>query len=107
MKRIHTIRQRPLRWPRPTRWLHAGVAGLVVLGSVAVGGSSVAGAQARTLCVGTAPGCLPTLQAALDASHDGDVIRLGPGTFAGGVTITTSVTLRGAGAHDRHVRRRG
>ena len=51
-----------------------------------------------TLCVGGAAGCYPTIQAALDASHDGDTIRVGAGTFAGGITITKSVRLLGNGA---------
>ena len=51
-----------------------------------------------TLCVGNGTHCFRTLDAALHASRDGDVIRLAPGTFHGGATITTSVTLIGAGA---------
>ena len=53
--------------------------------------------RATTLCVG-GPGCFSTLQGAVDAAHDGDTIRVGPGTFAGGVTIDVGVTLVGAGA---------
>jgi hypothetical protein len=78
------------------------VVGLVVTTLIAsitmVVSGTVAHAQPTTLCVG-GPGCFASLQAALDASHDGDTIHLGRGTFAGGVTITTSVTLRGAGAN--------
>jgi hypothetical protein len=40
----------------------------------------------------------PTVQAALDASHDGDTVTVSPGNFPGGIRITHSVTLRGAGA---------
>jgi hypothetical protein len=40
----------------------------------------------------------PTVQAALDASHDGDAVTVSPGTFPGGIRIAHSVTLRGAGA---------
>jgi hypothetical protein len=54
-------------------------------------------AQGASLCVGT-PGCFQTIQAALVAAEDGDVIRVGPGTFAGGITIDRSVRLIGAGA---------
>ncbi|MDP9255713.1 MAG: right-handed parallel beta-helix repeat-containing protein [Actinomycetota bacterium] len=50
------------------------------------------------LCVGSASGCYSTIQAALDASHDGDTIALGRGTFAGGATVTTSVRIVGSGA---------
>jgi hypothetical protein len=49
------------------------------------------------LCVGTGRGCFPSIQSALDVSSAGDVVRLGPGTFAGGVTIKTAVTFLGAG----------
>ena len=86
----HTAR----RSVAPRSWMAA----VVIVGSVSLGFGSVAQARERTLCVGAGAGCVPTLQAALDASHDGDVIRVGRGTFAGGVRITTSVTLRGAGA---------
>lgn len=51
-----------------------------------------------TLCVGRAPGCFPTIQSALDAAHDGDTIRVGRGTFAGGITITKTVNVVGVGA---------
>jgi len=49
-------------------------------------GAAVAAAPARaaTLCVASRAGCFTTLQAAVDAAHDGDAITVGPGTFAGG-----------------------
>jgi len=53
--------------------------------------------SAATRCVGGGSGCYPTIQAALDAAHDGDTIRLGRGTFAGGITITKSIRLLGSG----------
>ena len=40
-----------------------------------------------SICVGPGPGCFSTLQAAIDAAHDGDTIQIASGTFAGGVTI--------------------
>ncbi len=55
-------------------------------------------AQAASLCVGSGGGCYPTIQAAVNAAHGGDTITIGAGTFAGGVTITKSVRLQGAGA---------
>jgi hypothetical protein len=66
----------------------------------AAGGLAMAAqpAQAATLCVGNGPGCYRTIQAAVNAAHDGDAITIGPGTFAGGVTITTSLHLQGAGS---------
>jgi hypothetical protein len=70
---------------------------------LALAGGSGAGlvahpAIAAGLCVGSGPGCYPTIQAALNAAHDGDVLHVGPGTFAGGITITVSVSIVGAGA---------
>ena len=64
---------------------------------VALAAGSVGRASGTVRCVG-GPHCYATLQAALDAAHDGDTISLGRGTFAGGVTITKSVAVRGAGA---------
>jgi hypothetical protein len=55
-------------------------------------------ASGTTLCVGGGAGCYPTIQAALDASHDGDTVRVGAGTYAGGITITRSIRLLGSGA---------
>jgi hypothetical protein len=55
-------------------------------------------ALAATLCVGSSYACYTTIQAAVNAAHDGDTIIIGPGSFAGGVTITKSIQLQGAGA---------
>ncbi len=56
-------------------------------------------AGASNLCVGNGPGCFPTIQAAVDAASDGDRITMGPGRYAGGITIDdVSVRLIGAGA---------
>jgi hypothetical protein len=55
-------------------------------------------ASGSVMCVGAGAGCYPTIQGALDAAHDGDTIRVGPGTFAGGITIIKSVRLLGNGA---------
>jgi hypothetical protein len=74
---------------------------LFVLGLGAACAASLgfgASALAATRCVGSGPGCHRSIQAALDASRDGDVIKVGPGTFAGGIRITKSVSLTGAGA---------
>jgi hypothetical protein len=73
--------------------------GAVALLIMAVAGASPAWAQERqTLCVGDRPGCRATIQAAVDAARDGDVIRIPAGTFAGGVTIDKNVRVEGAGA---------
>ena len=63
--------------------------------------ATVAGAApavAATHCVGGAKGCHKTIQGALHAAHDGDTIKLAAGTFAGGVEISKSVRVVGAGA---------
>src|SRR5262245_7817635 len=51
-----------------------------------------------TLCVGKKPGCYATIQAAVDAAHDGDTITVAPGTYAGGISIDKSIRLTGAAA---------
>jgi len=73
---------------------------------VAAGGLTLAAepAQAASSCVGSGGGCYPTIQAAVDAAHAGDTITIGAGTFAGGVTITKSVHLQGAGAASTIIR---
>jgi hypothetical protein len=56
-------------------------------------------AHSRELCVGRGPGCYKTVQAAVDAARGGDTVRIGRGTFGGGVTVRMSIHLVGAGAH--------
>jgi hypothetical protein len=73
---------------RVTIILIACVAALVV---------AAAGRSASTLCVG-GPRCYSTVQAAVNAAQDGDTVRVGPGTFAGGFTITKSINLVGVAA---------
>jgi hypothetical protein len=53
--------------------------------------------RSTTLCVGQHSGCFATVRAALRAAHNGDTITIGRGSYAGGVTITKSVRLVGAG----------
>ena len=89
--------------------------------SVLAATATVAGAApaaAATHCVGGGKGCHKTIQAALDAAHDGDTIKVAPGTYAGGIAIDKSVRRarrrrardhdprRRAGRDRRHVRRR-
>ena len=62
-------------------------------------GSTAGPASAATLCVGSGAGCFATLQAAVAAAHDGDTIRVGRGTFAGGVMIDKSISLVGEGSN--------
>jgi hypothetical protein len=50
------------------------------------------------VCVGTRPACYSTIQAAIDAAHDGDTVAIAPGRYAGGVTVEKSVAIVGAGS---------
>ncbi len=50
------------------------------------------------MCAGHRHGCYGSLQGAVDAAHNGDTVRIEPGTFAGGVTIDKSIDVRGAGS---------
>ncbi len=59
--------------------------------------SSLVAPMTNTPCVRVGAVCHPSIQSALDASHDGDTITVPSGRFAGGIVITKSVTLRGAG----------
>src|SRR5512139_2019609 len=52
-------------------------------------------ARARVLVVGRDA---PSVQAAIDAAADGDVVELPPGLYVGAVSIDRSITLRGRGA---------
>ena len=70
---------------------------IVACAAAAIPGAPAAHKQSD-LCVGHKPGCFTTIQAAVDAAHDGDTIAIGPGTYAGPVTIDVSVDVRGAGA---------
>src|SRR4029450_9482517 len=76
---------------------------LSAVGVAAIGlvGAGVAArpALADTLCVGaTKTGALAHPHPALDAAGAGDTIAIGPGTFAGGITILKSVQLVGVAA---------
>jgi hypothetical protein len=51
----------------------------------------------KTLCVSHQPSCYATVRTALRAAHNGDTIKIGRGTYAGGLTIAKSVRLVGAG----------
>jgi hypothetical protein len=59
---------------------------------------------ARTLCVGGKHDCYSTIQAAVDAAHDGDTIVIAPGRYAGGVIVDVSVAIVGAGASSTTIR---
>ncbi len=74
--------------------LIAGALTVIVL-VIAPAANGVSAANER--CVGDPP-CFDTVQQAVNATHDGGVIRIGPGTFAGGVTIDKSVKVIGSRA---------
>jgi hypothetical protein len=71
--------------------------GAAVLAAFAGGAAAPHARAATTLCVGGSGGCYQTLQGAFDAAHDGDTIRIAPGTFAGGATVDASVEIVGTG----------
>jgi hypothetical protein len=74
---------------RPLALLAVAAAALLVV--------TASAAAKQGLCVGQEPGCFSTVQAAVDAARDGDTIQVHSGTWAGGVTVTRSVDLVGAG----------
>ena len=69
-----------------------------VVATVAATAADSAWGAANKLCVSNKHACYSTLQAAVDAAHDGDTIVIAPGRFAGGVTVDVSVAIVGAGA---------
>jgi hypothetical protein len=82
------------------RLIGVGACSALVVAAIAAAGAgaSTGRALAGSVCVGTRPACLATIQAALDAARDGDTIKIGPGTFAGGIAIDKNVHLKGSGA---------
>jgi len=70
---------------------------VIAISGVAAGATAGQGLAASS-CVGSGAHCFTTLQAAVDAAHDGDVIWIRRGTFGGGVTIDKDLKLIGAGA---------
>jgi hypothetical protein len=83
-----------------TRALRAlGPAFAAALGLSTIGAAAPPAAVAsETLTVCRARCGFTALAPALAAAHDGDRISVGPGRFAGGVTIARSISLVGAGA---------
>jgi hypothetical protein len=85
--------------PRTRAGLTAALTTAVLAATAALPGV----AAAASLCVG-GTGCYTTIQAAVDAARAGDTISVRPGTYHGGVTITKSIRLRGAGASSTIIR---
>jgi hypothetical protein len=84
---------------RFARWGGAGRLVVLVPATAALLVLDAGPASAATLNV-CPSGCSYTqLAPALDAAQNGDTIKIGPGTYDGGVTIAVSVKLVGAGAN--------
>src|SRR5262245_32980519 len=56
-----------------------------------------AAAHAKVIVVG-AGGPYPTIQSGVNAANAGDTVVVSPGVYAEEVTVSTSVTIKGAGA---------
>jgi hypothetical protein len=81
-------------------WVGSSVTAFAVAAAVVllVAAGSASAARPLTVC---ASGCqFTTLADALAAADDGDRITIGPGVFSGGLAISKSVSLSGAGAAD-------
>lgn len=72
----------------------------VIAVAIAVAGAAAGTDRTRagSVCLEHKPACFATIQAAVDAAHDGDTIKIGRGTFDGGISIDANLTLEGAGA---------
>jgi nitrous oxidase accessory protein NosD len=66
--------------------------------AVAAAGAASGQASAATLTVCPSGCAFSQIAPAVAAANNGDTISIAPGTYAGGFTITKSVTLAGAGA---------
>jgi hypothetical protein len=73
------------------------IAGALTAIVLAIAPAASGASASKELCVGDPP-CFDTVQEAVDAAHNGGVIRIEPGTFAGSVTIDKSVKVIGSGA---------
>jgi hypothetical protein len=73
------------------------IAGALTVSVLAIAPAASGVSATNVRCVGDPP-CFDTVQKAVDAVHDGGVILIEPGTFAGGVTIDKSVKVIGSGA---------
>src|SRR4051794_33101550 len=72
---------------------------LLTIAVTALLGAATASSASKqaTLCVGREPGCYSSLLAAVNAAGDGTTIEVRSGTWAGGVTVTKSLILKGVG----------
>src|SRR5580698_7945479 len=97
-------------WPGKTRamWrrlMRVATAVLMLLACavpVLLAGAEPASAATLTVCP---HGCqFSQIAPAVAAAHNGDIIRIGAGSYAGGVTIRISVQLAGAGPGATRIR---
>jgi hypothetical protein len=80
----------------PKRHGGRAAAAAAMAAGVIISAPANAAAPPRAACLDDGR-CFPTLELALAATHDGSVVRLGAGTFAGDVTIAHDIELAGAG----------
>ena len=79
-------------------WAAAAVLAMAAAGVLASAASAAPAANAQRTLTVCAYGCqFRQIAPAVAAAKSGDTIRVGPGTYAGGVTIGISVHLLGAG----------
>ena len=89
---------RALRHRIPSRWRSRGAAALVsafLLAGLTLTAPASVSAAPRVLLV---PSGYPTIQAAIDAAHPGDTIRIRSGTYVEQVSIDKDLALVGSGA---------
>jgi hypothetical protein len=85
-------------------WRGAGVLVLLIPAAMTLSWAGAAAASAATLTV-CPSGCqYRQIGPAVAAASNGDTIRVGPGTYQGGITIDVSVRLAGAGAGSTIIR---
>jgi hypothetical protein len=85
--------------PRHTGRAVRALALLTLLPTSGITGAAAADAASGP-CVRVGTTCFGSVQAAVDAAADGQTVRIPRGTFAGGILITKSLSLVGAGPSD-------
>ena len=78
--------------------------GAMATATGATAATASSGRGTASLCVGSEPGCFSTIQAAINAAGDRTTIRIGSGTFAGGIVIDRSLQITGAGPNSTTIR---
>jgi parallel beta-helix repeat protein len=82
---------------RPLRTLSALFGSVVLVAAFTVLGAGTASASAGVLRVGCGHGSYPTIGAAVGAAASGATIIVCPGTYPGGVVVSTRVSIVGLG----------